>query len=334
MIAVEFTDPATHEPRADVPGAVAAYAAQQGVLVLTAGTYGNVVRFLPSLAITDAQLLDAVGVIDDALADALIAPDDRSAAGSVELAVLERSGEIESRHLGAAVLLDADGSILDSLGDPAALIYPRSAVKPLQATAVLGTGLRARGRGARARRREPRRHPGARRPSSSGCWPRPGWTRAPCSARSTGRSTAPPVTPRAGAAPHHHELLGQARGVPGRVGARRLDAPPTTWTPRTRCSAPWPTTIADYAGEAVAHWGIDGCNAPTPVISLAGLARSFGRLAASDSPLPAAILAHPWAIDGPGRENAVAIAETGRDRQGRRRGRAGAGDAPPGRPSR
>jgi 4-aminobutyrate aminotransferase / (S)-3-amino-2-methylpropionate transaminase / 5-aminovalerate transaminase len=68
MIAVEFTDPATHEPRADVPGAVAAYAAQQGVIVLTAGTYGNVVRFLPSLAITDAQLLDAVGVIDAALA--------------------------------------------------------------------------------------------------------------------------------------------------------------------------------------------------------------------------------------------------------------------------
>jgi 4-aminobutyrate aminotransferase/(S)-3-amino-2-methylpropionate transaminase len=68
MIAVEFADPDTHEPRADVPGAVAAYAAQQGVLVLTAGTYGNVVRFLPSLAITDAQLLDAVGVIDAALA--------------------------------------------------------------------------------------------------------------------------------------------------------------------------------------------------------------------------------------------------------------------------
>jgi len=68
MIALEFTDPGTHEPRADVPGAVAAFAAQQGVLILTAGTYGNVVRFLPSLAITDAQLLDAVGVIDDALA--------------------------------------------------------------------------------------------------------------------------------------------------------------------------------------------------------------------------------------------------------------------------
>ncbi|MEO8261049.1 MAG: 4-aminobutyrate--2-oxoglutarate transaminase [Pseudolysinimonas sp.] len=68
MIAIEFTDPATHAPLADVPGKVAAFAAQQGVLVLTAGTYGNVIRFLPSLAITDAQLQDAVGVIGDALA--------------------------------------------------------------------------------------------------------------------------------------------------------------------------------------------------------------------------------------------------------------------------
>ncbi|HTL41333.1 MAG TPA: 4-aminobutyrate--2-oxoglutarate transaminase [Pseudolysinimonas sp.] len=68
MLAIEFVDPATHEPLADVPGKVAAFAAQQGVLVLTAGTYGNVIRFLPSLAITDAQLTDAVGVIGDALA--------------------------------------------------------------------------------------------------------------------------------------------------------------------------------------------------------------------------------------------------------------------------
>ncbi len=73
--------------------------------------------------------------------DALSRPAMIGLADSVELAVLERAGEVESRHVGAAVLVDADGSILDSLGDPAALIYPRSAVKPLQATAVLATGL-------------------------------------------------------------------------------------------------------------------------------------------------------------------------------------------------
>lgn len=67
MIAVELNDPGTGEPRADVVAAVAAGAAQQGVIMLTAGTYGNVLRFLPSLVITDEQLLDAVGVIESLL---------------------------------------------------------------------------------------------------------------------------------------------------------------------------------------------------------------------------------------------------------------------------
>jgi 4-aminobutyrate aminotransferase/(S)-3-amino-2-methylpropionate transaminase len=64
MLAVELSDPVTHAPRADAVSAVAAEAAQHGLLVLTAGTYGNVLRFLPSLAITDAQLADAASVLD------------------------------------------------------------------------------------------------------------------------------------------------------------------------------------------------------------------------------------------------------------------------------
>jgi 4-aminobutyrate aminotransferase/(S)-3-amino-2-methylpropionate transaminase len=64
MLAVELNDVTTHAPRADAVSAVAAAAAQQGLLVLTAGTYGNVLRFLPSLAITDEQLRDAVEVLD------------------------------------------------------------------------------------------------------------------------------------------------------------------------------------------------------------------------------------------------------------------------------
>ena len=47
--------------------AISTYAFQHGVILLTAGTYGNVIRFLPSLAISDELLLDAVSVIEDAL---------------------------------------------------------------------------------------------------------------------------------------------------------------------------------------------------------------------------------------------------------------------------
>jgi 4-aminobutyrate aminotransferase/(S)-3-amino-2-methylpropionate transaminase len=68
MLAIELADPDTHEARADLVTAVAAAAAQQGLLVLTAGTYGNVLRFLPSLAITDAQLADALTVLEECFA--------------------------------------------------------------------------------------------------------------------------------------------------------------------------------------------------------------------------------------------------------------------------
>jgi len=67
MLAIEFTDPVTGDPDAATVSRVSAAAAEQGVLVLTAGTYGNVIRFLPSLAISDALLHDAVGVLDAAL---------------------------------------------------------------------------------------------------------------------------------------------------------------------------------------------------------------------------------------------------------------------------
>lgn len=70
MLAIELADPETHAPRADLVNAIAEAAAQQGVLVLTAGTYGNVLRFLPSLAVSDAQLADAAAVLDDCFAAA------------------------------------------------------------------------------------------------------------------------------------------------------------------------------------------------------------------------------------------------------------------------
>jgi L-asparaginase II len=235
-------------------------------------------------------------------------------ADSVELAVLERSGEIESRHLGAAVLVDADGSILDALGDPSALIFPRSAVKPLQATAVLGTGLPLAGEElvlAAASHAGTPAHVAVveRMLASAGLdegalqcpadWPLDGAARAA-------------VTPPAGPGPRRITM-----NCSGKHASFLAASVHAGWSTADYLEPAHPmqqavaTTIAEYAGERIAHWGIDGCNAPTPVISLTGLARSFGRLAASGSPLPGAIIAHPWAIDGPGRDNTVTTEETG-----------------------
>lgn len=68
MYAFELTDPATSHPAAGAASAIAAYAAQHGILLLTAGSDANVIRFLPTLTTTDDQIEVAVDVIDRALA--------------------------------------------------------------------------------------------------------------------------------------------------------------------------------------------------------------------------------------------------------------------------
>lgn len=66
MQAVEFVVPGTKEPSPEATAAVAAFCHRAGVLALTCGTYGNVVRMLPPLVISDALLEDALGVFADA----------------------------------------------------------------------------------------------------------------------------------------------------------------------------------------------------------------------------------------------------------------------------
>jgi 4-aminobutyrate aminotransferase/(S)-3-amino-2-methylpropionate transaminase len=70
MLAIEFVRPGTTEPDADITKRVASAALEAGVIILTCGTYGNVIRLLPSLVIDDALLLDGLGVLEDAVRSA------------------------------------------------------------------------------------------------------------------------------------------------------------------------------------------------------------------------------------------------------------------------
>jgi len=63
MVAVEITRPGTLEPDAAETQRIARECAAQGVLVLTCGTFGNVLRFLPPLVIGDDLLDEALDVI-------------------------------------------------------------------------------------------------------------------------------------------------------------------------------------------------------------------------------------------------------------------------------
>jgi 4-aminobutyrate aminotransferase/(S)-3-amino-2-methylpropionate transaminase len=68
MIAVELVRPGTSEPDAELTGRIARACHAQGVVVLTAGTYGNVLRFLPPLVIGQNLLVEALDVLDAAFA--------------------------------------------------------------------------------------------------------------------------------------------------------------------------------------------------------------------------------------------------------------------------
>jgi 4-aminobutyrate aminotransferase / (S)-3-amino-2-methylpropionate transaminase / 5-aminovalerate transaminase len=68
MIAVEFVKPGSAEPDAALTDALAAACHAVGVIVLTAGTFGNVVRFLPPLTISDQLLSEGLDVVAELLA--------------------------------------------------------------------------------------------------------------------------------------------------------------------------------------------------------------------------------------------------------------------------
>ena len=71
MIAAEFVEHDSIEPNPDLVKKIADYCAKNGVVVLTTGTYGNILRFLPPLTISDELLHDAFDVIEAGLAELL-----------------------------------------------------------------------------------------------------------------------------------------------------------------------------------------------------------------------------------------------------------------------
>ncbi len=68
MIAIELVRPGTLEPDADTTAKLAKACHAAGLLVLTCGTFGNVLRFLPPLVISEALLSEGLSVLEDSFA--------------------------------------------------------------------------------------------------------------------------------------------------------------------------------------------------------------------------------------------------------------------------
>lgn len=67
MVAVEFIDAGDKSPRADMIASIMKFAKQHGLILLSCGVYGNVIRFLPPLTIQDDVFDEALSIISDAI---------------------------------------------------------------------------------------------------------------------------------------------------------------------------------------------------------------------------------------------------------------------------
>jgi 4-aminobutyrate aminotransferase/(S)-3-amino-2-methylpropionate transaminase len=67
MVAIELVKPGTIEPDPDLTKRVLAAAHADGLVALTCGTYGNVLRFLPPLSIPDHLLAEGLDIVEQAL---------------------------------------------------------------------------------------------------------------------------------------------------------------------------------------------------------------------------------------------------------------------------
>jgi 4-aminobutyrate aminotransferase / (S)-3-amino-2-methylpropionate transaminase / 5-aminovalerate transaminase len=71
MLAVELCRPGTLEPDAQLTGAISKACHQAGLVTLTCGTFGNVIRFLPPLVIGEDLLDEGLSILEGAFSEAV-----------------------------------------------------------------------------------------------------------------------------------------------------------------------------------------------------------------------------------------------------------------------
>lgn len=71
MCAVEFMDPGSRKPSKELVSRIIRTSYDKGVILLSAGVHGNVIRFLTPLTITDEQLQEGLSIISESLSELL-----------------------------------------------------------------------------------------------------------------------------------------------------------------------------------------------------------------------------------------------------------------------
>jgi len=225
------------------------------------------------------------------------------------IAEVIRSGFVESRHRGSAVLLGADGhGVLFSMGEIAVPMFPRSSNKPMQAAAMRACGLALEGEllalASASHSGEDFHITGVRKILAG-------------AGLSEDALQCPPALPldeaalwrflREGGRPDRVHM-----NCSGKHAAMLATCVAAGWPTQTYRDPDHPlqreikTALGRLAGEAPAATGTDGCGAPLFALSLTGLARAFGSLVlaapgSAERTVADAVRAHPAWTSGTNR---------------------------------
>jgi L-asparaginase II len=243
----------------------------------------------------------------------------------VPIAITTRGSGVESIHWGSVAVADRSGHVLHAAGEPEAMVFTRSALKPLQALPFVRDGgptrfgydraqvaLLCASHSGEARHVEAVRDMLARagnRPDDLQCG-----THAPGHYEVRGEvPPPPPYTPLAHNCSGKHAGMLACCVLHGWSTGDYLD----TGHPLQREIR---AAVASFSGIAEGDLpaGIDGCSAPNYALPLAALARAFARLAtapaddadfgAAPAMLRDAMVAFPEMVSGTGRPDAALMA--------------------------
>jgi L-asparaginase II len=216
-----------------------------------------------------------------------------------------RDGLIEGVHYGSVVVVAPDGTVLFQTGDVDAPFYPRSAAKPIQATAMAALGLELppelRALSTSSHSGEEVHLAGAQRILDT----------VGLSERDLRTPADLPYDPverdawiAAGRAPSK-----LAHNCSGKHSAMLATSARHGWSladykdPAHPLQQAIAGTVAELTGETVTHVAVDGCGTPLFAVSLRGLATAIGRIAsAPDNPVGQAMRAHPEMVGGSRRD--------------------------------
>ncbi|UNZ18589.1 asparaginase [Streptomyces sp. 891-h] len=232
------------------------------------------------------------------------------------LAEVVRSGFTEGQHRGSLVALAADGSVICALGDPEAPVFPRSANKPFQASAVLRSGLELAGE-----------RLALAAASHSGEGFQLDLVRTMLAEHGLAEShlKCPASLPLDEEEAEAFLAAGSTRtplamDCSGKHAAMLAACRANGWPVDSYLDPDHPLqklvreTLEENTGDPVAHTGVDGCGAPLMAVSLTGLARGYRALALASPQTPEgrvaeAMRAHPEYVGGTRRHDSRLMRE-------------------------